>query len=177
MAERPPGHWATVADLDAPSVVDFRYSPRRHRLAKVLAVLGAAALLAAYAALFDEPWWQVLLRFGLIGVVVALITNWQLRRQPRLPLRWTDEALHLTGPNGTRLSIDWVNMAGARVRGRVDPRLVVTPLDPQQTRPPMGPGQWSTPGRGPYELVVRLSWMRPGPDALRRELARRLPTA
>ncbi|MFI6068449.1 hypothetical protein ACIA47_24700 [Micromonospora sp. NPDC051227] len=68
-------------------------------------------------------------------------------------------------------------MASAQVRGRLDPRLVVMPLDPQQTRPPMRPGQWSTPGRGPYELVVRLAWMTPGPDALRRELARRLPTS
>ncbi|WP_328652786.1 hypothetical protein OG598_01995 [Micromonospora sp. NBC_00330] len=142
----------------------------------VLVVLGAVALLAAYAALFDEPWWQAPLRSGLIGVVVALVLNWQLRRQPRLPLRLTDEALHLTGPKGTGLSIDWVNMAGAQVRGRLDPRLVVRPLDPEQTRPPMRPGQWSTPGRGPYELVVRLTWMTPGPDALRRELARRLPT-
>ncbi|MCG5448063.1 MULTISPECIES: hypothetical protein [Micromonospora] len=176
MADRPPGHWATVADLDASSVVDFRYSPRRHRRAKVVAVLGAAALLAAYAALFDEPWWQAPLRFGWIGAVVALVLNWQLRRQPRLPLRLTDETLHLTGPNGTGLSIDWVNMTSAQVRGRLDPRLVVTPRDPEQTRPPMRPGQWSTPGRGPYELVVRLNWMTPGPDTLRRELARRLPT-
>ncbi|WP_238657242.1 hypothetical protein [Micromonospora foliorum] len=165
-----------MADLDASSVVDFRYSPRRHRLAKVVAALGAAALLAVYAALFDEPWWQALLRFGLIGAVVALTTAWQLRRQPRLPLRLTDETLHLSGPNGTRISIGWANVARAEVRGRLEPRLVVRPLDPQQTRPPMRPGQWSTPGRGPYELVVRLVWMTPGPDALRRELARRLPT-
>ncbi len=165
-----------VADLDASSVVDFRYSPRRHRLAMVLVVLGAAALLAFYTMVFDEVWWQVLLRFGMIGAIVGLTTNWQLRRQPRLPLRLTDETLHLSGPNGTGLSIDWVNMASAQVRGRLDPRLVVRPLDPEQTRPPMRPGQWSTPGRGPYELVVRLTWMTPGPDALRRELARRLPT-
>ncbi|MET8091796.1 hypothetical protein [Micromonospora sp. NPDC005220] len=142
----------------------------------VLAVLGAAALSAFYAVVFDEAWWKVLLRFGMIGAIVALTTNWQLRRQPRLPLLLTDETLHVTGPNGTRLSIDWVNMASAQVRGRLDPWLVVVPLDPQQTRPPMRPRQWSTRGRGPYELVVRLAWMRPGPDVLRRELARRLPT-
>ncbi|MGW5559297.1 hypothetical protein ACWER9_18990 [Micromonospora sp. NPDC003944] len=142
----------------------------------LLAGLAAAALLAFYTVVFDEAWWTVLLRFGMIGAIVALTTNWQLRHQPRLPLRLTDETLHLSGPNGTRLSIDWVNMASAQVRGRLDPRLVVMPLDPQQTRPPMRAGQWSTPGRGPYELVVRLAWMRPGPDALRRELARRLPT-
>ncbi|MEW2143678.1 hypothetical protein AB0869_12790 [Micromonospora vinacea] len=154
--------------------MDFRYSPRRHRRATVVAVLGTVALLAAYAALFDEPWWKAPLQSGLIGIVVALVLNWQLRRQPRLPLRLTDEALHLTGPKGTGLSIDWVNMASAQVRGRLDPRLVVMPLDPERTRPPMRPGQWSTPGRSPYELVVRLAWMTPGTDALRRELARRL---
>ncbi|MBQ1040108.1 hypothetical protein [Micromonospora sp. C81] len=165
-----------MTSLDASPVVEFHYSSRRHRIAKLLAVLGAAALVAVYAALFDEPWWQVLLRFGAIGVGVALTTAWQLRRQPRLPLRLTDEALELTGPHGSKLRIDWANLARAQVRGRLEPRLVVTPLDPQQTRPPMRPGQWSTPGRGPYELVARLAWMTPGPDMLRRELARRLPT-
>ncbi|MEU8182662.1 hypothetical protein AB0B85_24065 [Micromonospora sp. NPDC049044] len=160
---------------DASSVVDFRYSPR-HRAAQMLVVLlGAAALLAAYSALFDKPWWQVLLRFGTIGVVVALATAWQLRRRPRLPLRLTDEALHLTGPDGTTLSIDWANLASAEIRGRLEPRLVVTPIDPQQTRPPMRPGQWSALGRGRYELVVQLAWMTPDREVLRRELARRLP--
>ncbi|MGC5309002.1 hypothetical protein [Micromonospora zamorensis] len=177
MADRPLGHSTVVTSLDASSVVEFHYSSRRHRIAMIVVGLGAAALLAFYTVVFDEVWWQVLLRFGMIGAVVALTTNWQLRRQPRLPLRLTDETLHLTGPNGTRLSIDWANMASAQVRGRLDPRLVVMSLDPQQTRPPMQPGQWSTPGRGPYELVVRLAWMTPGPDALRRELARRLPTS
>ncbi|MEU1587703.1 hypothetical protein [Micromonospora sp. NPDC005710] len=41
----------------------------------------------------------------------------------------------------------------------------------------MRAGQWSTPGRGPYELVVQLTWMTPGPDVLRRELTRRLPAS
>ena len=129
-------------------------TPRADTAAPWSSLCWALALLAAYAALFDEPWWQAPLRSGLIGVVVALVLNWQLRRQPRLPLRLTDEALRLE-TEGTGLSIDWVNMAGAQVRGRLDPRLVVRPLDPEQTRPPMRPGQWSTPGRGPYELVVR----------------------
>ncbi|MEU7975252.1 hypothetical protein AB0B48_24765 [Micromonospora sp. NPDC049089] len=164
-----------MADLDASSVVEFRYSPRRHRLAMALAVLVGAALLTFYTVVFDEAWWKVLLRFGMIGGCVALTTNWQLRHQPRLPLRLTDETLHLSGPKGTTLSIDWVNVASAQVRGRLDPRLVVVTRDPQQTRPPMRAGQWSPPGRGPYELVVRLTWMEPRTDALRRELTRRLP--
>jgi hypothetical protein len=167
----------TVADLDASSVVDFRYSPRRHRRAKIVAVLGAVAALAVYAALFDEPWWKAPLQYGLIGAATALVLNWQLRRQPRLPMRLTDETLHLSGPKGTTLSIDWADVASAEVRGRLDPQLVVMPVDPEKTRPPMRPGQWSTPGRGPNALVVRLNWMEPGTDALRRELARRLPTS
>ncbi|MEU7948049.1 hypothetical protein AB0C50_25485 [Micromonospora taraxaci] len=138
--------------------MDFRYSPRRHRLAKLLVVLGAAALLAFYTVVFDEAGWEVLLRFGMIGAVVSLTTNWQLRRQPRLPLRLTDETLHLTGPNGTRLSIDWVNMASAQVRGRLDPRLVVMPLDPEQTRPPCEPGS----GRPPVAAPTSWSSGSPG---------------
>ncbi|MEU8425469.1 hypothetical protein AB0C15_31805 [Micromonospora sp. NPDC048835] len=165
-----------MADVDASSGLDFRHSPRRRRLAMLLAVLAAAALLAFYTVVFDEAWWKVLLRFGMLGAIIAVTTNWQLRHQPRLPLRLTDETLHLSGPSGTTLSIDWVNVASAQVRGRLDPRLVVVPLDPQQTRPPMRAGQWSTRGRGPYELVVRLDWMTPDTDTLRRELARRLPT-
>ncbi|MGW0218616.1 hypothetical protein ACWDXH_29925 [Micromonospora chokoriensis] len=140
-------------------------------------MLGAGALLTFYTAVFDEAWWKVLLRFGMIGAAIGATTNWQLRRQPRLPLRLTDETLHLNGPKGTTLSIDWVNVASAEIRGRLEPQLVVVPLDPEQTRPPMRPGQWSTPRRGPYALVVRLSWMEPGTDTLRRELARRLPTS
>ncbi|MET7866107.1 hypothetical protein [Micromonospora taraxaci] len=177
MADRPAGHWATVADPDASSVVEFRHSPRRVRLAMVLAVPVGAALLTSYTVVFDEAWWQVLLRFGIIGAAVGLTTNWQLRRQPRLPMRLTEETLQLSGPKGTTLSIDWVNVASAQVRGRLDPRLVIVPLDPQQARPPMRAGQWSTPGRGPYELVVRLNWIEPGTDALRRELTRRLPAS
>ncbi|RLP94099.1 hypothetical protein [Micromonospora sp. CV4] len=165
-----------MVNADASSVVDFHYSPRRHRTAMVLVALAAAALVTAYAVVFDEPWWQVLLRFGFIAVAASLTLRWSMRRQPRLPLRLTEEALHLTGPGGTTLTIDWANVASAQVRGALDPRLVVRPLDPRRTRPPMQPGQWSTPGRGQYELVVQLTWMTPDRDVLRRELARRLST-
>ncbi|MFF5055437.1 hypothetical protein ACFY1S_19880 [Micromonospora sp. NPDC000663] len=164
-----------MSSVDAASVVDFHCSPARRRTTVAVVTVGAAALLAGYAAAFDEPWWHALLRFGGIGLVSAAVMRWQLRRQPRLPLRLTEESLRLTGPDGTALTIDWTNVASAQVRGALDPRLVVRPRDPGQTRPPMRPGQWSTPGRGPYELVVPLTWMTPDRHVLRRELARRLP--
>lgn len=172
------GQKTTVADPDASSVVEFHYSPRLHRRAKIVALLAGAATLAVYTALTGRPWWQVLLQFGFIGIGVAAGIRWQLRRQPRLPLRLTDRALELTGPDGTTLAIDWSNLAHARVRGRLEPRLVVEPVDPQRTRPPLRPGQWAAPGqRRPYALTVQLAWMTPSSDVLRRELARRLPTA
>lgn len=166
--------------VDPPAVpaLEFRYSPRRHRRAKLVALLGAAATLAVYPALSGEPWWEGLLRYGLIVLALAAGTRWQLRDQPRLPLRLTAEALELTGPDGTRLAIDWTDVATARVRGGLDPRLVVEPVDPRRTRPPLRSYQWPAPAqRRPYELTVRLGWMTPGRDVLRRELARRLPTA
>lgn len=167
-----------MASLDPSCVMEFHYSPRRHRMAKIVALLAAAATLAAYTVLSGESWWQVLLRFGFIGIGIAAVTRWQQRRQPRLPLRLTDEALQLTGPDGTALAIDWANVARARVQGRLDPRLVIEPVDPQGTQPPLRPRQWAVPRqRRPYELTVRLHWMTPSPDVLRRELARRLPTA
>ncbi|MGW5668922.1 MerC domain-containing protein [Micromonospora sp. NPDC003776] len=167
-----------MADRAASAELEFRYSPRRHRRAKILALLGAGATLAAYSVLSGEPWWEGLLRYGLIGLAIAAGTRWHLRDQPRLPLRLTAEALELTGPDGTRLAIDWTDLASARVRGGLDPRLVVEPVDPRHTRPPLRPYQWATPGqRRPYELTVRLSWMTPGRDVLCRELARRLSPA
>ncbi|MET8233725.1 hypothetical protein ABZS77_23940 [Micromonospora sp. NPDC005298] len=164
-----------MASNDDASVVDFHSSPARRRKALAVVTVLAAGLLVTYAAIVDEPWWHALLRFGGIGLASAAVIRWQLRRQPRLPLRLTAESLRLTGPDGTALTIDWTNVASAQVRGAVDPRLVVRPRDPGETRPPMRPNQWSTPGRGPYELVVQLTWMIPDRHALRRELARRLP--
>ncbi|MFF5171857.1 hypothetical protein ACFY3U_04395 [Micromonospora sp. NPDC000089] len=158
-----------------PSVVEFHRSPPRYwKLAVVL--FAGAALLAGYAAFTGEPWWQVFVRFGLIGVGVGVGTRWAVRREARLPLRLTDRALELTGPDGTTLAIDWTNLARARVQGRLDRRLVVEPVDPQLTRPPMRPNQWAASGqRRPYALTVRLDRMTPGIDRLRDELARRLP--
>ncbi|MEV4822864.1 hypothetical protein [Micromonospora sp. NPDC049274] len=165
-----------MADVDSSSVLEFHHSPGRRRRAMAIVAMIATALVAAYAVVFDEPWWQPLLRSGCFGVAAGLMIRWQLRRQPRLPLRLTDEALQMTVPDGTVLTIDWANVARAEVRGRLGPRLVVEPLDRQLTRPPLRPGQWSTPGRGPYELIVPVASMTPDRHTLSRELAKRLAT-
>lgn len=170
------GRGVVVNNVDRPSVAEFRYSWRRHLLAISVVLAALAATVAAVTLRFDEPWWRFL-QYGWPGFTAGVIVRWLQRRQPKLPLRLTDEGLHVTGPDGSRLTIDRANLAHATVRGWLDPRLIVEPTDPQRTRPPLRPHQWPAPGqRRPYELVVRINFMTPGRDMLRRELARRFPT-
>ncbi|MGV9210843.1 hypothetical protein ACTFTM_03170 [Micromonospora sp. RB23] len=142
-----------------------------------MALLVIAAVVAATTMLGDQrPWWGLLLFYGPIAIASGAVARRNRRRQPRLPLRLTDMALEVTVPDGSTLAIDLSNIARARVHGWLEPRLTVEPVDPQRTRPPLKANQWWGPGRTkPYDLIVPIDWMSPGRDALRRELAQRLP--
>jgi hypothetical protein len=53
---------------------------------------------------------------------------------------------------------------------------LIEPVDPQRTRPPLKPWQWSgLQRRWPYQLSVPLDCMTPGLSVLRDKLATRLP--
>ena len=169
------GQQVAVATVNEPYAVEFRRSPCRRLVGAVVALLVIAAAVTAATVLGDQrPWWGLLLLYGPIAITSGALARRARRRQPRLPLRLTDTALEVTGPDGSTLAIDLSNIARARVHGWLEPRLTVEPVDPQRTQPPLKAQQWSRLGR-PYDLVIPLDWMSPGRDALRRELAQRLP--
>ncbi|MEV4463845.1 hypothetical protein AB0J51_09500 [Micromonospora echinofusca] len=109
------------------------------------------------------------------GPAACCLLSHAQRSAHRLPLRLTEEHLEVTGPSHATVAIEWSNVARAEIRGRLTSVLVVEPVDPDRTRPPLRRWQWAGHGRSrPYELVVPLAGMTPGRGALRRELARRL---
>jgi hypothetical protein len=166
-----------VAFVDDTSVIEFRKSGRCRLVTMVVALLVGIATLAAYSVLRHTPWWQPFLMFGPIAVLSAAFTRWDLRHRPRLPLRLTRQGLTVAVADGSTLAIDWSNVARARIRGSwLQPRLLIEPVDPQRTRPPLKPWQWSgLQRRWPYQLSVPLDCMTPGLSVLRDKLATRLP--
>ncbi|SCE83986.1 hypothetical protein GA0070564_1011247 [Micromonospora mirobrigensis] len=153
----------------------FRYSPRRWLLTMVVTLLCAVPVVAVLSALQHKRWWELVLLYGPMIVVVGIMSRRVRRRQPRLPLRLTDTALEVATPDGGTLVIDYANIARARVHGWAEPRLTVEPVDPQLARPPLRANHWFGRGRNkPYDVIVPLDWMTPGRTVLRRELDRRI---
>ncbi|PWU43861.1 hypothetical protein DLE60_27175 [Micromonospora globispora] len=126
-----------MAKVHASSAVEFRRSPRRRLVAAVVALLLLTAVVTAVTVLQHRQWWEVLLLYGPAGIGGAVVTRAVRKHQPRLPLRLTDTALELIIPDGSTLAIDLSDIARARVRGWLEPRLTVEPVDPQRTRPPL----------------------------------------
>jgi hypothetical protein len=168
-----------VAVVDDTSVTEFRKSGRCRLVTRVVALVVAVAALVVYSVIRHHPWWLPFLLFGPIAIYSAALARWDRRHRPRLPLRLTPQGLTVTVADDSTLAIDWSNIARARVRGRWwQPRLLIEPVDPQQTRPPLKRWQWSgLQRRRPYHVNVPLDCMTPGPRVLREKLAIRLPDA
>ncbi|MEU7995248.1 hypothetical protein AB0B83_07895 [Micromonospora sp. NPDC049060] len=146
-----------------------------------LGLLAVAAIGVVINLARGRPWWDGLWTYL---PLVMLFHFWRLPTPPGgsqrtlLPVRLDDQRLEMSGPGDTTLAIDWSNVERAEIRGRLTPSLHVEPVDPERTRPPMRRWQWAGYGQSrPYEIVVPLTGMTPGPGVLRRELARRLPGA
>ncbi|GHJ52914.1 hypothetical protein Nm8I071_22210 [Nonomuraea sp. TT08I-71] len=161
--------------------IEFRRSMRQAVLVAI-ALLVVAAGLVAFNLARGRQWWDGIWLLPLYLVIFALPKR--LARpavygyQSRLPLRFTEEHLQVAGPGEVTVSIDWSNIARAEIHGRLLASLVIEPIDPERTRPPLKRWQWAGHGQSrPYEILVPLTYMTPGRDVLRRELAQRTATA
>ncbi|MGC4765944.1 hypothetical protein ACLQ20_24100 [Micromonospora sp. DT46] len=166
---------------DARHTVEFRRSALRLVRRTTLGLLAAAVIGVLVSLARGRLWWDglwVLLPYLAVFHFSPLPTPPRGSQRTRLPVRLDDQRLEVSGPGDTTLAIDWSNVERAEIRGRLTPSLHVEPADPERTRPPMRRWQWAGYGQSrPYEIVVPLTGMTPGPGVLRRELARWLPGA
>ncbi|MGN9766919.1 hypothetical protein ACTMS2_17385 [Micromonospora sp. SD12] len=157
---------------DESRTVEFRQSTRRRILATALGLVAVAAVGVVVSLARGRQWWDLL---WMLPLFLVLGATQRSAHRPRLPLRLTEQHLEVTGPSHATVAIEWSNVARAEIRGRLTSVLVVEPVAPDRTRPPLRRWQWAGHGRSrPYELVVPLAGMTPGRGVLRRELARRL---
>ncbi|MGW5667135.1 hypothetical protein [Micromonospora sp. NPDC003776] len=171
-----------VSAADEVSPVEFRLSMSRRIVPLIGAVLVAAALFVAFNLAADRSWWRGLWQIAVYAAIFALAQHVARPTgsgyQSQLPLRLTKEHLTVAGPGDITLALEWPNIARAEIRGRLPAFLLIEPVDPDRTQPPMKRWQWAGHGQSrPYEILVPLAYMTPGRSVLRRELARRLPTA
>lgn len=171
-----------MAAIDEPSTIEFRRSGGREiaQLAIALPALSVAGVTINLAA--GDTWWDGLwmpfLWFLIFRLAARPAHPWASGHQARLPLRLTGDHLEVAGPGERTLAIEWSNISRAGIRGRWKPFLVIEPADPDRTSPPLKRWEWAGHGQSrPYEIVVPLTYMSPGRDQLRRELAQRLPAA
>jgi hypothetical protein len=173
------GQQMAVTDVDRAPAVEFRFSTQRLVMTQVGLLLAFGAASVAVSLAVGWPWWDALPYFALAFVISLVLSRWSDRREPlRLPLRVTDDGLEVTQSKGSNLTVDWSNVRHAYIHGRWLPYLVVKLASPHQTRPPLTLGRVAGPGPPrPSEIAISLAYMAPDRDVLRRELARRLPTA
>ncbi|MET8912579.1 hypothetical protein [Micromonospora sp. NPDC004551] len=167
--------------VDESPTIEFRRSTSR-QVVPIVALLVVVAGEVVFNLARGRQWWDGMLILPLYLVIFTLPKR--LARpavygyQSRLPLRLTEEHLQVAGPGDITLSIDWSNIAKAEIRGRLVAFLVIEPVDPDRTRPPLKRWQWAGLGQSrPYEILVPLAYMTPGRHVLRRELAERTATA
>ncbi|WP_433392293.1 hypothetical protein [Micromonospora sp. KLBMP9576] len=168
-------------DIDGdPCTVEFSRSARRLARRAALTLLVLVVVSAVVSLARGRQWWDML--WLLPGYFSAFFVSAFSARTPaaglrsRVLVRLNRQELELAGPEDTTVAVDWSNVARAEIHGRHTPFLVVEPVDPGLTRPPLR--RWQMAGHGqsrPYEVRVPLADMSPGRDVLRRELARRLP--
>ncbi|WP_327031032.1 hypothetical protein OG989_16640 [Micromonospora sp. NBC_01740] len=137
---------------DEPHTVEFRRSALRLVRRTTLGLLAAAAIGVLVSLARGRLWWDglwVLLPYLAVFHFSPLPTPPRGSQRTRLPVRLDDQRLEVSGPGDTTLAIDWSRR-----------------------------WQWAGYGQSrPYEIVVPLTGMTPGPGVLRRELARWLPGA
>ncbi|MCI4066043.1 hypothetical protein MRQ36_27230 [Micromonospora sp. R77] len=167
--------------VDESHTIEFRRSTRRVVLVAV-ALLVVAAGQVAFNLTQGRQWWDGIWLLPLYVVIFTLAKR--LGRpavsgyQARLPLQLTEEHLQVAGPGEVTVSIGWSNIARAEIHGRLLASLVIEPIDPDRTHPPLKRWQWAGHGQSrPHEILVPLTHMTPGRDVLRRELAQRTAAA
>jgi len=170
-------------EAPATDVVLFRSSPWRTFVAVFLLLMvsfGAVSpIVALVAGGTGNPWWHTALEAGTIGVLAAGGYAYSTRGALKTWIRCSSGGLELAAQCSDPILLDWDDIATVMVRrSGLRTLLEVTPIDMDRVHPvqgegPGGPAMTET-ASGPA-FTADLSEVWPGPRALRRELARRLP--
>lgn len=167
----------------ADDAVLFRSSPVRTFVAIFLLLSLSFAAVSPIVALAvggtGNPWWHTALQAGTICLLAAGGYAWSTRASLTTWVRSSSGGLELAAQGSDPILLDWPDIEAVVVR-RAGMRtlLEVTPVDldrvhPVQDEGPGGPAMTET-ADGP-SFTADLSEVWPGPRALRRELARRMP--
>jgi hypothetical protein len=161
----------------------IRSSPWRTFVAVFLLLMVSFGLVSPIVALVaggtGNPWWHTALEAGTIGVLAAGGYAYSTRGGLTTWIRCSSGGLELAAQGSDPILLAWDDIATVLVRrSGLRTVLEVTPIDMDRVHPvqgegPGGPAMTETAG-GPA-FTADLSEVWPGPRALRRELARRLP--
>ena len=172
-------------EVEAPAghAVVFRSSPARTFLAVfailAMAYLAASPLVDLLAGDGGGPWWSVVLQAVVLAAVVSGALAFTARSSLSTWIRISDGGLEMAAQGSDPIYLAWPDIVTAVVR-RTGLRTVldVVPVDLDTVHPVQGPGAgWPTlteTERG-TAFTADLTQVWPGPRALRRELARRMP--
>jgi len=162
----------------AADAVLFRSSPVRTFVAVFLLLMISFGAVSPIVALSvggtGNPWWRTALEAGTIGVLAAGGYAWSTRGSITTWVRCSSGGLEVAAQGSDPILLAWADVASVVVR-RVGMRsmLEVTPIDPDRVHPVAGDEGW--PPMTGEAFTADLTEIWPGPRALRRELARRLP--
>jgi hypothetical protein len=170
-------------EAPAADAVLFRSSPVRTFVAVFLLLIVSFAAVSPFVALLaggtGNPWWHTASEAGVISALAAGGYAWSTRGALTTWVRVSSGGLELAAQGSDPILLAWPDIEAVVVR-RAGLRTVleVTPVDldrvhPVQDEGPGGPAMTETPD-GPA-FTADLSEVWPGPRALRRELARRMP--
>ncbi|WP_433298037.1 hypothetical protein ACQP2F_42390 [Actinoplanes sp. CA-030573] len=170
-------------EAPAADTVLFRSSPWRTFVtvfALLMVSFGAVSPIAALlAGGTGNPWWQTGLEAAAISMLAAGAYAWSTRGALKTWIRLSSGGLELAAQDSDPILLAWPDIAHVVVRRRgLRSVLEVTPVDldrvhPVQGEGPGGPAMTDTAGGVAFTADLTEIW--PGPRALRRELARRLP--
>ncbi|MFI5889335.1 hypothetical protein ACIA5D_04355 [Actinoplanes sp. NPDC051513] len=172
-------------EAPAADAVLFRSSPWRTFIAVFALLMISFGAVSPIVALMvggtGNPWWQTALEAASISVLAAGGYAWSTRGALTTWIRLSSGGLEVAAQDSDPILLAWPDIAHVEVRRQgIRAVLEITPIDldrvhPVQDEGPGGPAMTETATGTAFTADLTEVW--PGPRALRRELARRLPTA
>ncbi|MEU4237909.1 hypothetical protein [Actinoplanes sp. NPDC026619] len=171
-------------EAPATDAVLFRSSPWRTFIAIFLLLMVSFGAVSPIVALAvggtGNPWWQTFTEAGVISALAAGGYAWSTRGSLTTWVRISSGGLEVAAQDSDPILLTWPDIETVVVRRQgIRAVLEVTPIDLDRVHPvddegPGAPAMTDT-GDGPA-FTADLSEVWPGPRALRRELARHMPT-
>jgi hypothetical protein len=171
--------------VPATDAVLFRSSPLRTFVVVFALLMLSFGLVSPIVALVvggtGNRWWHTAVQAGAISMLAAGCFAWSTRGALKTWVRISSGGLELAAQGSDPILLTWPDIAAVVVRrSGLRTVLEVTPVDLDRVHPVQDEGAGGPPmsetGGGPT-FTADLSEIWPGPRALRRELARRMPPA